>query len=181
MKRFIPLSIGLLLIFSCNNTNKKEIDEIDELLEIINKTENKLLALDTAKIFESKRQIVLDFKNYTQFTDTIKKEEALRIDDIFGTKKKFIRIHKYYTSILENLNYSKLQLNALKTDLNNELLSKEVFLDYLNSEKNALDELLTKFNKSTTNFEEAIAKYKIDRTEVLQLIENRRKRFLGNE
>ena len=157
------------------------MDQVDQLLVIVEETETKILALDTAKIFATKRQMVLDFKNYTQFTDTIQKEEAFRIDDIFGTKKKFIRIQKNYSSIIKNINYSKLQLEALKADLKNEVVSKDLFSTYLTSEKTSLDAVLIKFNKSTTNFDEAIAKYNFDREEVMELIENRRKRSLLND
>jgi hypothetical protein len=116
------------------------MDQVDKLLSLVKEAEKEILTIDTSLVFSTKRQMVKDFKTYTQFTDTVSKEEAFRIDEIFGSKKKFIRITKKYNSFIVKIKHSKEQLNHLKTDLENELMSKEDFLTYYESEKTAFNE-----------------------------------------
>ena len=60
-------------------------------------------------------------------------------------------------------------------------MSVDNFLTYYQSEKNNLDLLLLKINKATGGFDKAIAKYKLERPEIIELIENRRKRAVTND
>lgn len=181
MKNFISILILGIVFIGCTNTNQNEIDQVDELLSLVKESEKDILMIDTSRVFSMKRQMVRDFKNYTQFTDTVSKEEAFRIDEIFGNKKKFIRFAKNYNSLIVKISHSKEQLNNLKTDLENELMSKEDFLTYYESEKTAFNDLKLKLSKSVGNFNVAIAKYELERKELLELIENRRQRSAANE
>ncbi len=181
MKNFLIVLITSITLFSCGNANQKEIAEVDGLLTLIEETEKSLLSIDTARVFATQRQMEIDFKEYTQFTDTITREEVFRVDEIVGSKKKFNRTTKNYIAFLDNVNYSKEQLGNLKTDLKNGLIKKEQFLIYFESEKSAFNGLTKKIEKSIGDFEVAIAKYELERPEFLQLIENRRQRAAENE
>ena len=100
MKNFISILILGIIFIGCTNTYQNEIDQVDELLSLVKDAEKEILMIDTSRVFSMKRQMVRDFKNYTQFTDTVSKEEAFRIDEIFGNKKKFIRFAKNYNSLI---------------------------------------------------------------------------------
>ena len=181
MNNFLIILITGFIFMGCANANQKEIEQIDELLNLVTEVENELLAIDTSKVFAMKQQIVIDFKEYTQFTDTISKDEALRVDEIFGTKKKFIKISKNYTTFIKNAKHAKDQLNRLKTDLEKKLVSKEDYITYYQSEKIAVSDLKLRVSKSTSNFAVAISKYELERPELLELIEKRRQRSVVNE
>ena len=176
MKNFLILLIVGSVFMSCGNTNQKEMDQVEQLLTLVKDTEKELLAIDTSKVFAMKRQIVLDFKAYTQFSDTISKEEAFRVDELFGNKKKFIKITKNYKTFIKEILHAKDQLSQLTTDLENELVSKEDYLTYYESEKAAVNDLLLKVKKSIGNFDASMGKYELERPELLKLIENRRQR-----
>ena len=181
MKYFIVILIIGSVFTGCSNENQVEIEQVETLLSLVEEAEKEILTIDTSNVFSMKRQMVKDFKEYTQFTDTISKKEALRVDDIFGSKKKFIRITKKYNSFIIKIKHSKEQLNHLRTDLENEIISKEDFLTYYESEKTAFNALKLQLTKSTGNFKVAIAKYDLERKELLELIENRRQRSATNE
>lgn len=181
MKNFISILILGFVFIGCSNLNQSEIDQVDKLLSLVKEAEKEILSIDTTQVFSTKRQMVKDFKTYTQFTDTVSKEEAFRIDEIFGSKKKFIRITKKYNSFIVEIKHSKEQLNHLKTDLENELISKEDFSTYYESEKTAFNALKFSLNKSIGNFNVAIGKFELERGELLELIENRRQRSVTNE
>jgi endonuclease IV len=176
MKNILILVITGAIFMGCGNTSQKEMEQVDALLTLVKETEKELLAIDTSMVFAMKQQIVLDFKTYSQFSDTVSKEEALRVDEIFGNKKKFTKITKNYHVFINDVNHAKEQLSQLKTDLENELVSKDDYQTYYESEKAAVNHILLQVKKSTSNFDIAIGKYELERPELLKLIENRRQR-----
>ncbi|MGB0882086.1 MAG: hypothetical protein ACPGSO_03975, partial [Vicingaceae bacterium] len=83
---FVAISLG-----ACNTPNQNEIKEVEALIAKVDSTEKALLSLDTAKIFGTKRQLATDIKEFERIKDTLTREEAFRVADYFGSKKKFYR------------------------------------------------------------------------------------------
>ena len=182
MKNIIILITVVISFVGCgNNAFQKEITEVEGLLNQVKETEKTLLSIDTSRVFAANKLINADFKNFTQYSDTLTKVDALRVGKIFGSKKKFSRISKSYGFFVNEIIKCKKQLNNLKADLENGLVKKEQFSIYINTEKNAYNGLMHKINKSTGNFEEAIGKYELERPELLELIEKRKARLTENE
>ncbi len=182
MKKYILILIVIGFgIVSCESPNKKEITEVESLLKRALESEKSLLSLDTARVFATNRMMKEDFASLNKFTDTLKKEEAFRIADIFGSKKKFVRLNSNYSNFLSQLEITKTQLNNLKRDLENDLIKKEQYLEYYNSENNVLIDLISKVNKYSNGIETAIGKYELERPELLEILNKRKLRAEENE
>jgi hypothetical protein len=176
MKSYLILLTVVIGLCACSSPNQKEIGEVDELLLLVDSLEKSLLSIDTSRVLATGRQMDTDFKEYFQFTDTLTREEVFRVENIFGSKKRFLRIKKNYGALTQELSHSKKQLNNLKVDLKNGLVKKEQYRGYYDSEKNAYNGILHKISKSVINFEEAISKYELERPELLEFIEKRKQR-----
>tara|TARA_B100000809_G_scaffold265864_1_gene326131 strand:- start:1680 stop:2228 length:549 start_codon:yes stop_codon:yes gene_type:complete len=182
MKNIVILFIVVSSLLGCGTSNfSKEIIEVDALLSLVDETEKMLLSIDTSRVFATKKRMEIDYKEFTQYSDTLSREEAFRFDDIFGSKKKIFRTAKSYEAFINEIDNSKIQLNNLKTDLENGLVKKEQYLSYYESEKKAYEGLIHQINKAIGNFDVAISKYELERPELLELIEKRRIRAAKNE
>lgn len=180
MKNTLIALVVILSITACSNPNQKEIKEVDELITIAEETEKSLLSVDTARVFAIKKIMNEDYKILNQFTDTLGKEEAFRIADIVGNKKKFFRLSANYNKYVQEIKLSKSQLTNLKKDLENEAIKKEQFLRYFETEQQALMSINKKIHKSVDGIEQAIGKYELERPELLEIFEKRKKKAASN-
>ena len=181
MKNILSVLIIGLVFMACESPNKKEIEEVNALLTIASDTEKMLLSVDTASVFKIKKIMGEDFKRLSSFSDTLKKEEAFRIADIFGSKKKVFRMAKNYVGYFTQLSLSKKQLSNLKKDLENGLLKDGKFQGYYESEQSVLMKLNADINKYANGMDAAIGKYELERPELLELLEKRKLRATNNE
>ena len=166
---------------SCTNPNAKEIEEVDALLTIINDTEMSLLSIDTGLVFGTKRQMEMDIEEISNISDTITREEAFKLDDIFRSKKGFNTITNNYNGFLREIDFSKKQLNNLKQDLENGLMKEEDFkINYALEEEHILM-LNGKIGKALNGLNLAIEKHKSDRPLLLEIIENKKLKAAANE
>lgn len=173
---FIALSFG-----ACNNPNEKEINEVDALIAKATEIENSLLSLDTSKVFGTKRQLEKDIAIFTKIGDTLTKEEAFKISDIFGSKKKFYRLTTRFPKFINQIETSKKQLNDLKQDLENSLIKKENYAVYYSDEQIALKDLDIQINKLVIGIDVVIEKYETDRPELLKIMEELKQKSAVNE
>ena len=173
---FVALTIG-----ACNNPNEKEIGEVDALIGKIVQTEKSLLSVDTSKVFGTKRLLEKDLAEFNKIGDTLTKEEAFRAEDIFGSKKKFYRLTTRYPKFISQIEMSKKQLANLKQDLENGLIKKENYSNYYAQEENAINELDVQINKLVVNIDVVVDKYKNDRPNLLNLIEELKQKAATNE
>jgi hypothetical protein len=177
--------LGILLIAlsfgACNNPNEKEIEEVNALIAKATETEKSLLSLDTSKVFGTKRQFEQDLGEFTKIGDTLTKDDAFKISDIFGSKKKFYRLTAGYPQFVNQIETSKKQLNALKQDLENGLIKKENYATFYSDEKAALKNLDVQINKLVSGIDVVVEKYETDRPELLKLINELKLKSAGNE
>jgi hypothetical protein len=182
MKKYI---LGLLIFglsFSaCNNPNEKEIGEVEALITKANETEKSLLSLDTSKVFGTKRQLEIDMAEFSKFGDTLTKDEAFKVADYFGSKKKFFRLTAGYPKFIGQIETSKKQLNDLKADLENGVIKKENYTKYYAEEYSALEDLNFQINKLITGIDVVVEKYEADRPELLNLMEELKQKAATNE
>lgn len=170
-----------LSILSCGNPNKKEIADVEALYTVIDNTEKLLLAVDTAAVFSAKRQMDKDITALNEYVDTLNKEEAFRLDDIFGAKKRLNSLTKNYSRFINQIKFSKNQLNNLKQDLQNDLMTKEAFKNHYAMEEDQLMMLDKQINKAIDNIDVAIEKLNSDRPELLEMIERRKLESASDE
>ena len=175
MKKNISIIIITFLgVISCTNPNEKAIAEVDALLVIVEESENSLLSVDTSIVFAAKRQMDNDMTEIKMITDTLTREEAFKLDDIFRTRKRFNKITTNYSGFIHEVEFSKNQLNNLKQDLENELMKKEDFKIHYAKEKEYIMVIKSQINKVVGGLDEAIEKQKIDRPTLLEIIENKK-------
>lgn len=129
-----------LLIASC--TNKEAalmISRVDSSYTTIKSSEVALLAIDTGEI---KRMIRFNTESldYIQnnFTDSATKEQAIFMSDIVAVKRSFNKLLRQYSDLLEDMIYAKAQLHDLKKDIENDLVTKEQFDSYFETEQKAI-------------------------------------------
>jgi len=177
--------LGLLFIAvcfgACNNPNEKEIKQVDALIAKATETEKSLLSLDTSKVFGTKRQLEKDIAIFTKIGDTLTKDEAFKVSNIFGSKKKFYRLTAGYPKFINQIETSKKQLIDLKQDLENGLIKKENYTTYYSDEEAALKELDFQINKLITGIDLVVEKYEADRPDLLILIEELKQKSAVNE
>jgi hypothetical protein len=182
MKNFLTIVIICVFgITSCTNPNQKEIAEVDALFEIINDAEKSLLSIDTALVFGAKRQMDMDIAEVSEINDTITREEAFRLDDIFRSKKGFKRITSNYPGFLHEIEFTKNQLNNLKQDLENGLIKKEDYKTHFSNEEEYILMLTGKISKTINGLDIALEKQKSDRPELLEIIKNKKMKAAINE
>ena len=182
MKKYVLLFLIIGLAFNaCKNPNEKEIADVKALIVSVEDSEKFLFAVDTSKVFSFKRQMEKDLMNFNSIQDTLTKEEAFKVGDIFASKKRLFRLESNYPELIREIEFSKKQLNNLKQDLENQVMKKEDFKLNFATEKAAVKDLEGKINKSIQNIEVDLQKYELDREELLELIEKRKQRAAANE
>lgn len=178
MKKYIALILVVGLTFTaCENLLQQEINEVDALLLIVKETENSLLLVDTSRVFEVKRKMVKDLAELDNFNDTLTREEAFRLGDIFASKNKIFRLKGKYGKLINQIEFSRKQLNNLKQDLENKVMKKEDFKLHYDVELTAVKELEMTLKKSIQGLEGGMQKYELDRKELFEIIEGEKHKF----
>jgi chromosome segregation ATPase len=172
MKKYIVLFLVIALAFNaCKNAYEKELGEVEGLMNILVETENTLLSVDTSRAFSATRLIKQDLDQLEASKDTLNKEEAFMLDDYYSRKKKLFRLTSNYSDFVHKINFAKNQLNSLKQDLSNGLIKKEDFEQHYKNEQSAVMELNKKINKDVNGLDVALEKLRIDREDVLKILE----------
>jgi len=175
MKRYILfILITGLVLNACNNPYEKELQEVNSLIALVDETEKSLLSIDTSSVFAAKAQMEKDLSEFNMLVDTMNKEEAFKVGDIFGNKKKLYRLTENYPNFVRQIEFTKTQLENLKQDLENGLIKKEEFSGYYEIEQSALMNLNHEIDKSINGIETAIGKFEIDRPDLLKMIEQKK-------
>ena len=176
---FLPILLLTITLFSCKNTFEKELKEIADIHDTINNTEEVLLSVDTIKTFALVREIKQDLWKFGNKYDSLSKEDAFKIADYYSNKKSLYFFYSNYSKFTTEIEISRAQLDALKKDLNDGLISKEQFLDYHKNEQEIVVGLNAKINNSVSGIaistdrilkgkaeiKEILARYKIERVE----------------
>ncbi len=132
---------GFLLI-SCSDSNSKFISEVDKLGSTLLLAEQSIKVVDTGKI----RQFLIKSNENLRFiqenySDTMARETALLISDYSASRKSLRMFLENFSDVGREINYSKNQLFALKTDLENNLMEEGKFTDYFASESKSVEKL----------------------------------------
>jgi hypothetical protein len=181
MRKYILLVVVALTFAACSSLNEKEVGEVNALISIVEETEKSLLSVDTSVVFSAKRQMDKDVLELNKYKDTINREEAFRLDDILGSKKRLKNIVRHYSEFIKQINFSKNQLTNLKQDLENDLMSKEDYKSHYAMEEEQVMFLSNQINKLVGNMDLAIEKLKSDRPELLKIIERRKLNSANDE
>jgi len=181
MKKYILLIVIVGIGLVACNPNEKEIAEVNDLMTVVEETEHSLFSIDTAKVFAVKKQMELDLKDFNTVNDTLSKEEAFMLGDIFASKKKLFRLEENFFRLMNEIEVSKKQLNDMRQDLESGVMSKEDFKKNFAIENTAIMNLGSQINKSVSGIEVAVQKFELDRPDLLKFLEKRKERASSNE
>ena len=182
MGKYIVFILCIAISFNaCNNPYEKEIGEVEGLLLKVKDAEEALFSVDTSKVFTAKRQMEKDLAEFNKIQDTLTKEEAFRMADIFGSKKKLFRLKTNYPNFIGQLELSKMQLTNMKQDLENGIMKKEDFKLHFATEQAVVMQLGSQINKSVNGLDIALQKLELDRSDFLDFVEKRKLKAAENE
>lgn len=143
------------LFTSCKKQYKEQNKKIDSLLEELQQSNRTLTAVDTVTVFELADKVKSDLQLLHQMVDTLELESAEIIADAYGERNKLFYFKDNYSLFTKELNVSNQQVNKLKQDLNNDLLSDEKFNEYYQQEKAIIVNLNEKIAQVVKDLNEA--------------------------
>jgi len=167
----IIIALALLMLVSCTDKKTEQrVQKIDSLLEIIDSLNTNLVKIN----IDSINQI---YSNTSDIIDVYKKagykfrqkrliQNMEYASSINKSCRKFIG---KYSSFQKELSYSKHQLQTLKHDVDNQLLTDSLYDNYYSVEKNILEKLDKDFMISEEWMNEKIELYKLVADDMNQL------------
>lgn len=133
MKYVIPL-ILILIVSSCRQNTTEQKVQLNDLLMEVQQFKDSISAIDTTSIFESSRTIKQNLKFLHNNIDTIDVNTASIIAEVYKERGKVFFVEEHYYDFLNELSISQQQLEKLKIDLENGLLTKENFNTFYKEE-----------------------------------------------
>jgi len=172
MKRviYIFFLVQLILISSCTITENERvyINKISMLEQALDSVSEQYHTIDTVRLIQAYQSINADLSRLRKI-DTIL-NDSVKI--YAGLQKSFKRFIGEHSLIIKEVDYSKNQLQALKSDIGKGKISDEKIEKYYNQEMEAVGSLISKMG-----YNEKSIKYQLQLFDVLhthiQLIINR--------
>jgi hypothetical protein len=154
MKYVIPL-ILILIVSSCKQKTTGQNKQLDDLLMDVQLAKDSILAIDTTAIFVVSRTIKRNLKFLHYNLDTIDVNTAAIIAEVYKDREKVFFIEKHYTDFLDELLFTQQQLEKLKIDLGNGLLTEENFNTFYQEEERIFINLNQKIRAAFADAEKA--------------------------
>jgi hypothetical protein len=180
-KKFILVTVVSAILFACSSPYKNKVKEIDNWIEKVKVKEQKLLALDSAKVKEigteyAKNIAILRSKLESYTFDSLDQEMANTIQHYKGLKKGTARFPLIYTNLKRESEYTLKQLADLRAVLSSgkmegKKLDEELAEKYFNDEKTAVDLLLTQITETISLYESILATHDTVTPKVKQYLE----------
>ena len=165
--------IFLVLVAFISCTDKKteiKVQKIDSLLEVVDSLNNYLAKINIDsinQIYNNTGEIIEVYRNTThRFKRNRLIQNMEYASSINKTCRKFI---SKYSSLQKELSYSKHQLETLKHDVDNSLLTDSLYKKYYTVEKSILDNLDKTFIHDKEWVNEKIELYKLVADDMNQL------------
>ena len=178
MKKLIFLSLSLPFFFiSCNNNkHPKEIKKIDSLITVIDSIEQNLINADTAKI-RSVYNIYLNNIDQIKENFNDKKEDSTWsvITTYWIIRKPLKEFFKKCPHFFNEINFSKKQLDSLKTDINNNNIPENKISEYTKTEADAVNNLMQEVSVSINLVNDRIHLFDSLNPKVIKVIEKLKK------
>ena len=143
MKPFISLIVVSIFLLGCNRgVSQKDLNALDSLYSASIKADSILELININEINEITLKIEHTVGQFhAHYADTIPWETAKLISKYHRLKKAFVKHIENNDYITKELNYTKIQLQNLKKDLENNVLKPEKFRLYYNIEAETLLQL----------------------------------------
>lgn len=131
--------VGLCWSVGCKNEHADKIKRIDSLyaeLEAIEDTMQTIRISEINALIDENDKLVN--KVNEEYPDTMSKEAMFFFSDYKRYRKSLVQLRENYTFQLEQVGFSKTQLENLKEDVQNGLVVGEAFNNYFKSEQEAV-------------------------------------------
>ncbi len=154
MKNIILISFVVLLFFvSCRPAYiRRGVKEISVERERLNEAKQKFEVLDTAQVHEIYLSYLGKIDSINKYFKDQYSEDAWKLMTEFGQLKKPLKTYfEQYGSVEKDYFFSLEQLADLEFDLKSKNISKELFLVYIQQEKEAIGQLIMKSNLISDN------------------------------
>lgn len=166
------LSISSICLFSCQEDYTNEIGHVDGLIKILDSSEEVLHNVDTATLFEMTIFVKESIAKIQSKNDTLTKEAALEADQFIGRLKSLYGLSKNYKKYQKEIDLIRTQLNNLKQDLDNGIISKQQFPAYYENEQGGVININDKINHATNGMSNRLQKMKENKAAFEKLIDD---------
>ncbi|MBL1233672.1 MAG: hypothetical protein COA31_013215 [Flavobacteriales bacterium] len=166
------ITISSISLFSCGEDYTNEIGHVDGLIKILDSSEEVLHDVDTATLFEMTIFVKESIAKIKSKNDTLTKEAALEADQFVGRLKSLYGLSKNYNKYQQEIDLIRTQLNNLKQDLNNGIISKEQFPAYYEIEQGGVISINDKINHATNGMSNRLKKMKENKAAFEKLIDD---------
>ena len=167
----IIIIIASLIIVGCN-PNKDKIGKVRSLHNVLDNTVELLDEVDTNTAYTANSQLQeeLLFVQKT-YQDTMDKETAMLLGDFYSMRKVLSYHQNNYEKYIEEIAYSRSQLDDLIADLENNKVPEDKFNQYYQSELDAILDLNTRIQHATNNAVSALDKYEKQHAKLQEIID----------
>ncbi|MCW8897268.1 MAG: hypothetical protein OQJ96_04755 [Flavobacteriales bacterium] len=166
----ILATISFISLFSCGEDNTNEIGHVDGLIKILDSSEEVLHNVDTTTLFEINIFVKQSIEKIQSKNDTLIKEAALEADQYINKLKTLYDLSKNYKKYQIEIDIIRTQLNNLKQDLNNGLISKKQFPAYYEIEQAGVIGINDKITHATNGMSNRLDKMKENKAAFEKLI-----------
>lgn len=142
-KSLVFLFLSFWMFFTSCHPYQKYVEEIDLLLLSLDSTQAVFNQIDTHLVYQEKTNLkkALDsIKPMINDTSRWMKWQAY-ISPAANLNKSFSRWHRSFLNGKDEFSYSKKQLTDLRQDIQHKLLEESFIIKYVESEKQALEDL----------------------------------------
>ena len=142
MKKII-LAVVVLACSACSsNQNKEYIAKVDQALAKIDKADSTVSGLDFSVLSVYRDTIAFDVKFIQrEYSDTMNLDLATKVDVYYRTIKSINKFEATFKDQMEDLQYSRVQLQNLKDDLEKNIIDSSGFNLYFPPENQAVQSL----------------------------------------
>ena len=147
---FLLLSLPFIFGSCRDNETKEEISSIDSLYRAVLSADSLIRYVDVEKISGYKEEIVTNM-GYIQknFNDSMTNELRILLTDYYAIRKPLRVLLSRTEFYMQELNYSKEQLQNLKHDIEQGTIEKEQFSKHLETENQAISGLVKEIRQYT--------------------------------
>ena len=146
----VAFAATTMLLTSCSNPEIEEmVAIIDSSYSAVQKSETELMSIDTGVIGKMVRYNTMALSSIQDnFKDTATKEQSIFISDINAVRRSFNKLNVQRESLIDDMIYTKSQLNDVKKDVKNGLITPQDFDNHFPIEQQAVELFITTVESS---------------------------------
>lgn len=146
--KYVVWLVVIFIFISCKQKNAALESKTDILLTELHLYQDSVLQMDTDLIINLSNEVKDNLKKIHSFSDTLDAKSALIIAESYQAKSKLFYFQDNHKRFNNELDTCKQQLEKLKLDLNNGLITKDDFDKYYLIEKEVFLNLKQTINQS---------------------------------